>query len=100
MKKTTALLLVMVFTGLGAYFFFAEDYCPVHSAPAAGRSFSHLHHELPSVCLCFWGTLFAPGAFDFSCFQGIERLPEHAFDRSPLTAFNADIAHPPKALSS
>jgi len=100
MKRTTALLFLIVFAGLSVYFFLAEDFCPVHCAPVAGNAFSHSHHVLPSICLCFWGTLFAPGTFDFSCFQGVERLRECSMDRSPLMAFNADIAHPPKALSS
>jgi len=104
MKKTTqtaaALIFLLAFTGLSVYFFFAEDFCPVHNPPPAGNAFSHTHRALPSICLCFWGTLFAPGRFDFSFFQGIERLAERPLDRSPLRAFNADIAHPPEALSS
>ena len=100
MKRTTALLLAAVFAGLGVYSYFAEDFCPVHSPPAAGCTLSHTHHILPAVCLCFWGTFFAPRTFDFCCFQGAGRLPEPPYDRSPLAAFRADIAHPPKALSS
>lgn len=100
MKRTTALLFLTVFAGLSVYFFFAEDLCPVHSAPVAGSTFSHTHQALPSICLCFWGTLFAPGTFDFSCFQGVERLRESPMRRSPLASFNADIAHPPKSLSA
>jgi hypothetical protein len=100
MKRTTALLFLMVFAGLSVYFFFAEDFCPVHSAPVAGSTFSHTHHALPSICLCFWGNLFAPGRFDFCCYQGVERLTERPHVLSPLKTYNADIAHPPKALSS
>lgn len=100
MKRTTALLFLVVFSGLCVYFYFAEDLCPMHSAPLAGSTFSHTHHALPSVCLCFWGNLFAPGAFDFGCYQGVERLPEHPYALSPLKAYNADIAHPPKILPS
>jgi hypothetical protein len=100
MQKTIAILFLLIFSGLGFYFFFAEDYCPVHCSPADGGSFYHVHHTPASICLCFWSTLFAPGSFDFSCFQGVERLALKPFDASPLRSFNADIAHPPRAASA
>ncbi|MGA2363338.1 MAG: hypothetical protein ABSG73_12875 [Candidatus Aminicenantales bacterium] len=99
MKKTTALLFVLIFAGLSLYFFFAEDYCHVHN-PMPGGTFSHSHGYAASICLCFWSNLFSPGAFDFSGFQGVERLRVDPFDRSPVKAFNADIAHPPKSFLS
>jgi hypothetical protein len=100
MKRTTALLFLVVFSGLCVYFYFAEEICPLHSAPLAGSTFSHTHQALPAICLCFWGTLFAPRTFDFCCYQGVERLPARPNGLSPLKAYNADIAHPPRALSS
>ncbi len=100
MKRTTALLFLVIFSGLCVYFYFAEDICPLHSAPLSGSTVSHTHHAPASICLCFWGNLFAPRTFDFSCYQGVARLPARPLDVSPATAFNADIAHPPKALSS
>ncbi len=100
MKRTTALLFLVIFSGLCFYFYFAEDLCPLHSAPQAGSSFSHTHHSPPAICLCFWGTLFGPRTFDFCCYQGAERLAGCPWDPSPLRTFSADIAHPPKILPS
>jgi hypothetical protein len=100
MKKPIALIFLLIFTGLGFYFFFAEDYCPVHSFPSPEGSCSHTHRPPASICLCFWSTLFSPGSFDFSGFQGIERLAVNPFDPTPLNLFNADIAHPPRPVQA
>jgi hypothetical protein len=97
MKKTTALLFVMIFAGLSLYFFFAEDYCSVHN-PIPRGTFSHSHKQASSICLCFWNNLFAPGSFDFPCFQEVLFLAVSPPALSPLKAFNADISHPPKIL--
>jgi hypothetical protein len=99
MKKPTALIFLLIFAGLSLYFFFAEDYCHVHT-PMPGGTFSHSHNHAASICLCFWSNLFSPGSFDFSGFQGVERLRVDPFDPSPVKAFNADISHPPKSFPS
>jgi hypothetical protein len=98
MKKSIAFVFLLAFAGLSLYFFFAEDYCPLHCCPAPGGSFNHVHAAPGSVCLCFWSTLFVSGPYDFSHFVSIGRLPANLLDRTPLKAFDADIAHPPKTL--
>jgi hypothetical protein len=98
MTKLAALVFLLIFTGLCFYYFFAEDYCPVHCCPAPVGSFSHVHHGASAVCLCFWSTLFSPACFNFSSFQPVERLTVDLLDQSPPIAFNADITHPPEFL--
>jgi hypothetical protein len=97
MKKTTAILFLLAFAGLSFYYFFAEDYCPVHNL-IPSPAFSHTHRQPPSICLCFWNTLFAPGSYDFSLFHDMEPLTTHLPILDPAKPFNSDIAHPPKSL--
>ncbi|MEN6310128.1 MAG: hypothetical protein ABFD80_01165 [Acidobacteriota bacterium] len=97
MKKTTALIFLVAFAGLGFYFFFAEDYCHAHGS-VPGGTYSHSHGRADSVCLCFWSTLFSPGSFDFDHYQGVQRLSSDPLGRPPMKAFDADISHPPRLL--
>jgi hypothetical protein len=94
-KKILAFLCVLVFAGLGTYYFYAEDYCPVHNASPRG-AFSHTHRGQAAVCLCFWNNLFSTVSYDFHFVQDVERLVSSAGPAFPANPFDSDIGHPPK----
>lgn len=95
MKKATVILFLLIFAGLGLYYFFAEDYCHVHN-PMPGGTFSHSHSRAISNCLCFWGHLFTPGSYEFELVDGAGRLPLNLYFRGPSKPFHSDIPHPPE----
>jgi hypothetical protein len=99
MKKQTAVVFIVIFGALAFYYFFAEDYCPVHN-PIPGGSFTHIHRGAPSVCLCFWNALFAPGSYDFVFLQDAERLPAVAAGLRTAGPFGSDIGRPPRTVQT
>ena len=95
MKKSIAVASILIFVGLSLYYFYVEDFCPVHNALPTG-TFTHSHHGPASICLCFWSTLFSPASYDFGVAQDIKRLSPDSHVGGPMTPFSSDIGHPPK----
>ena len=97
MRNSAVLVFLVVFSALAFYYFFAEDVCPVHNVVPRG-SFSHVHRGAPSVCLCFWNTLFTTAAYEFVVLQDVETLPPPGPGLRPAGPFGYDIGRPPKAF--
>ena len=99
MKKSVAVLLILIFAAAMVHFFYGEDHCASYFT-SEGGGFGRLHHQHgdASTCLSFLSGLFSPETADWDGAAVLRVAPAPADESRLFASLGADIAHPPNSL--